>query len=283
MNETRQSARAKPETRPRRWYSLIVVAVVLGYSFLETKLERFLGISLPGFRSASENSADEAPSGDPAAGATSDRGRQREASGDTVAHDAARSSSSAGSLSGSDGNAAYDSGLPGGGTASVETSRTAATHDDRSPRRAEVGTTQARAPPAGSGSAGGLRQLSNGDLVSSAGLIYGRGGREGTRLAHVLRHAEDQPNRPGSHGVFDGGVDTIVAVIDEAFRKGLQGGSGSRVTREGDRTVYTVDLGRRVGYVGGSTGKRSGYPPAHHVRLVVAGKRVITAYPLRRR
>jgi hypothetical protein len=40
-----------------------------------------------------------------------------------------------------------------------------------------------------------------------------------------------------------------------------------------------VDLGRRIGYIGGQTGKRKNYPAASHLRLVLEGQNVITAFP----
>jgi hypothetical protein len=125
-----------------------------------------------------------------------------------------------------------------------------------------------------------LRRAGDNVLVSNAGLRYGSGSREGHRLKHVLLHALDQPDRPGSHGVFDGGRDTALTVIDEAYRIARQRGPPTRVKKYGGRTVLTVDMGRRVGYVGGQAGKKQGYPPASHVRLVLEGVNVITAFPL---
>ncbi|MEO0529439.1 MAG: hypothetical protein AAF266_02565 [Planctomycetota bacterium] len=116
---------------------------------------------------------------------------------------------------------------------------------------------------------------------STAGLRYTRGSKHGTRLAHVMSHAQDEPNRVGQHGVFgDGDPVAVVRLIDEAYEQALSG-TGTRTEREGDRTVYTVDLGRRVGYIGGQSGNRRNRPPAEHVRLVVEGDRLITAFPVR--
>ena len=54
----------------------------------------------------------------------------------------------------------------------------------------------------------------------------------------------------------------------------------SQQEREGRRTVFTVNLGRVVGFVGGQTGKRRNNPAVTHVRLVLEGVNVITAFPL---
>ena len=96
-----------------------------------------------------------------------------------------------------------------------------------------------------------------------------------------MRHAKDQPDRRGSHGVFDGGRETVFAVLDEAYMKIRSGGRGVRKSKQDNRMVYTVDLRRRIGYIGGQTGKRRNNPAVNHVRIVLEGKRVITAYPLK--
>jgi hypothetical protein len=116
---------------------------------------------------------------------------------------------------------------------------------------------------------------------STAGLRYTRGSQHGTRLAHLMSHTRDEPNRDGPHGVFDSDNPvTVVRLVDEAY---LKARAGDHVTadREGDQTVYEIDMGRRIGYVGGESGARRGKPPARHLRLVVQGDRLITAFPIR--
>lgn len=134
-------------------------------------------------------------------------------------------------------------------------------------------------PAASEFAAGELTRLPGDVWRSPGGLLYGPGSREGHRLRHVLRHARDDPDRPGEHGVFDGDQAAIVALLDEAFARSEQG--AGRVERDGPRSVVTVDLQRRVGYVGGQVGRRQGHPATRHVRLVLEGRNVITAYPLR--
>ena len=116
---------------------------------------------------------------------------------------------------------------------------------------------------------------------STAGLLYTPGSAEGHRIDHLMRHAKDQPDRRGSHGVFDGGREAVFAVLDEAYMKIRSGGRGVRKSKQDNRMVYTVDLRRRIGYIGGQSGKRRNNPPVNHVRIVLEGKRVITAYPLK--
>lgn len=125
-----------------------------------------------------------------------------------------------------------------------------------------------------------LRSIGPDRFLSPAGLQYLPGSQEGHRLAHLQRHTEDQPNRPGSHGVFDGGMETTLRVLDEAYLKAKQNASGVTTQQDQGRTIYTVSMGRRVGYVGGREGNRRRKPMARRVRLVLEGTRVITAYPL---
>lgn len=142
----------------------------------------------------------------------------------------------------------------------------------------DAATTERDKSPAADQLPGELRAEGE-TLVSKAGLRYGPGGAEGHRLQHVMRHLQDMPERD-IHGVFDAsGREQLVAVIDEAYRKARSDGD---MRKERQRTVYTVDLGRRIGYVGGQVGKRQRYPPCHKVKLVLQQLDVITAYPVER-
>jgi hypothetical protein len=124
-----------------------------------------------------------------------------------------------------------------------------------------------------------LREVSREKYVSPAGLVYARGSAEGHRLEHLKRHTKDDPGRPGSHGVFDGGMEGALKTIDRAYERAKK---GERTTTKKDqgRTIYTVDLGSRVGFVGGRDGNRKRKPMARRVRIVLDGDRVITAYPM---
>lgn len=129
---------------------------------------------------------------------------------------------------------------------------------------------------------GQLRDLGGKVWQSVAGLKYGPGSQEKHRLLHIMRHAEDQPNRPGKHGVFAGNGERkkVLALIDEAYLQALKGGRNVQKKQEGNRVVYTVNLGRRVGFVGGQVGNKQGKPAAYKIRLVLEGTNVITAFPL---
>ena len=125
-----------------------------------------------------------------------------------------------------------------------------------------------------------LKKIGTDAWLSPAGLRYeGRDPDGRTRVEHVLRHARDIPNRDGPHGVFDGGPDRVFEVIDEAWRRAQRDRIRPEVER--DRSVYTIPMGRRIGFLGGQTGARNGHPPLSKVFLVIETrtKSVITAFP----
>jgi len=127
-----------------------------------------------------------------------------------------------------------------------------------------------------------LRYLGNETWESPLGLQYGPDAQYGNRIQHVLRHAEDQPLRVGEHGVFDVGRQGVVGIVDEAWSIAQQGGPNVTVSTVGNKSVYTVDMGRRVGWVGGQSGSSLGNPAVNNIQLVIRnGNQVITAYPIR--
>ena len=89
--------------------------------------------------------------------------------------------------------------------------------------------------------------------MSPAGLQYTPGSAEGHRLKHLERHTKDQPSRPGSHGVFDGGMEGALKTVDRAYEKAKKG-TQTTTKKDKGRTVYTVTMSGRVGYVGGRDG-----------------------------
>ncbi|MEL7499078.1 MAG: hypothetical protein AAFN77_15840 [Planctomycetota bacterium] len=121
----------------------------------------------------------------------------------------------------------------------------------------------------------------NGSKVSPAGLIYTSSRSGEHRTDHVLRHARDIPDRSGSHGVFEVETDDdVFRLIDEAYE--LINEESDRVRGEKEqngRRAFVIDMQRTIGYRGGQSGKRAGYPKLKKVKLVLAEDRVITAYP----
>lgn len=124
-----------------------------------------------------------------------------------------------------------------------------------------------------------LTDLGRNRFQSPAGLIYGPGSEEGHRLKHVERHLEDQPDRPGKHGVFDGDMAAAIRLIDDAYQRASRKAKGTTLRDEDGRTVVEANFDKPIGFIGGRDGKRSGNPPARRLRLVIADKNVITAFP----
>ena len=79
--------------------------------------------------------------------------------------------------------------------------------------------------------------------------------------------------------LFEGGMEGAVKSIDLAFEQAQRGTRTTKRTDDG-RTIYTVDLGKRVGFIGGREGNARRRPMARRVRLVMEGNRLITAFPL---
>lgn len=131
---------------------------------------------------------------------------------------------------------------------------------------------------------GEMREIGNNVFRSTAGLVYGPGSIDKHRLKHVLAHAKDNKSKP-IHGVFDvGGEREVFALLDEAYllikKNSPQVKARSNDGRPG--RSYDVNMKRRVGYVGGRDGGRSGNPAANYVRMVLENDRVITAFPVRK-
>ncbi len=126
---------------------------------------------------------------------------------------------------------------------------------------------------------GKLTDVGNNVLESTAGLRYKPGSADGHRSDHVMEHAEDQPDKR-VHGVFDGGRSKVFAVIDEAWMKAKKGGRDVHTEKQNNRTVFTVRMNRRIGYVGGQDGESQDHPECRNVKIVIEGTSdIITAYP----
>ncbi|POA30578.1 hemagglutinin repeat-containing protein [Pseudomonas sp. GW456-12-1-14-TSB6] len=99
--------------------------------------------------------------------------------------------------------------------------------------------------------------------TTPAGLEYGRGTRQGTRINHVLEHAKPNPNKQ-NHTVFSMDRKEILGVVDEAWTK-----RGNPVAN--DPGAYIVPMGRVVGTAGETNVK---------VVVIPGTNTVLTAYPV---
>lgn len=124
-----------------------------------------------------------------------------------------------------------------------------------------------------------LKPIGRDVYQSAAGLIYRPGSEDGHRIDHVMHHGEDDLDKP-VHGVFDGDKDQILAVIDEAWQIAQKNGPPQvRIEEQGDRTIYTVMMNRKIGFKGGQAGQRQRNPALKRIKLILEGHDVITAYP----
>ncbi|MFM8573696.1 MAG: hypothetical protein ACKOAU_19030 [Pirellula sp.] len=125
-----------------------------------------------------------------------------------------------------------------------------------------------------------LKPVGRDRYESPAGLIYAPGSEEGHRLAHIARHLEDQPNRPGSHGVFEGDMAAFLVAIDDAYKRARGHAKGTKSRDEDGMTVYEAPFDQPIGYLGGSEGARKKNPKLKKMRLVVRDRNLITAFPI---
>lgn len=236
-----------PKNKELNWRKLFwlgVLVAVVAYGFGEPYLENWLGIDLPSIR---ENGGSVAES-------------VEDSTDDSVAMNSRTSSD------------AQISGRQEAGTATLE--RPKSQTAPRSKSDSSIGKESVEKPyltPTGK----------KNRLRSPAGLVYGESRGE-HRVDHVMLHASDNKNR-GMHSVFDGTKIEILKVIDEAYRL-IQSKSPRVITSPDDRldfrVKYTVDMKRKIGYLGGQKGRRENYPPRSKLTLVLDnGKFMVTAYP----
>lgn len=126
---------------------------------------------------------------------------------------------------------------------------------------------------------GFLTEVGRNRYESPAGLVYGPGSEEGHRLKHIARHLEDQPDRLGSHGVFQGGMKAFLVTIDDAYQRAKKGAKGTTKKPDHGDMVYEVTFEKPIGFIGGEVGGRKKNPTTKKIRLVVRGENVITAFP----
>ncbi len=126
---------------------------------------------------------------------------------------------------------------------------------------------------------GFLIEIGHNRYESPAGLVYGPGAEEGHRLKHIAKHLADEPDRPGSHGVFRGSMKVFLITIDDAYTRAKKGAKGTMKKADEGSMVYEVTFEKTIGFIGGETGGRKNNPATKKIRLVVRGNNVITAFP----
>lgn len=126
---------------------------------------------------------------------------------------------------------------------------------------------------------GFLTEIGRNRFESPAHLVYGPSSEEGHRLKHIERHLEDQPKRPGSHGVFEGDMYAFLVAIDDAYSRAKRGDKGTKKIQDEGSTIYEASFKKPIGFLGGQEGGRKRNPPLKQLRIVVRGNSLITAFP----
>jgi hypothetical protein len=232
---------------PAKWIIGLLVAVVL-YFFLQPRLNQWFGWSLPSLAAMAGN---EAPAKNPKL--TNNK------SGSAASKSPAVTKSTAEPKSPSETKP----------SAVSKSSSTASSGGAASPKQADEDYKYRILKPVG-----------RDRYESPAGLIYAPGSEEGHRLAHIAKHLEDQPERPGSHGVFEGDMASFLVAIDDAYKRARGHAKGTKSRVEDGMTVYEAPFDQTIGYLGGTEGARKRNPKLKKMRLVIRDRNLITAFPI---
>jgi len=135
-------------------------------------------------------------------------------------------------------------------------------------------------PPAADAKYRVLKPVGRDRYESPAGLIYAPGSEEGHRLDHIAKHLRDEPDRPGSHGVFDGDMSAFLVAIDDAYKRAKGKAKGTKSRVEDGTTILEAPFDQPIGYLGGTEGARRKYPKLKRMRIVLRDRNLITAFPV---
>lgn len=125
-----------------------------------------------------------------------------------------------------------------------------------------------------------LKPVGRDRYESPAGLIYAPGSEEGHRLDHIAKHLQDQPDRPGSHGVFEGDMAEFLVAIDDAYKRAKGHAKGTKSRVEDGATILEAPFDKPIGYLGGTEGARRRNPKLKRMRIVLRDRNLITAFPI---
>ncbi|GAB2559629.1 PA14 domain-containing protein [Spirosoma areae] len=119
-----------------------------------------------------------------------------------------------------------------------------------------------------------------GGYVSKSGLTFKFFGKE-NRLDHVLNHMKDDLSKQGGiHGVFYGTAKDVISTVDEAWEIIKRNNISPSISSTGNYN-YVVDMGRVIGWEGGSAGSK-----APVTKLLISTKPnsdavLVTSFPIR--
>ena len=248
--------------------AIAVAILVAGYSFAQPKLNDRFGWNLPGIRQTAHGQVvlDEPSTKSPK---TSNQNTPKQTPLEKVKPSTAKEISTKKPTTAS-GKPKSGGGPLAGRMKSATSRKDPAPTSERKPSSVTKGTDNGLLY-------GLLKEVGPKRYISKAGLYYGPGSAEGHRLEHLRRHLKDDRSRP-IHGVFDGEMEGALKTIDSAYERAKKKQRTTKKVEDG-RTIYTVDMGKRIGFVGGRAGQQKRNPMARRVRLVLDGNKVITAFP----
>lgn len=157
-------------------------------------------------------------------------------------------------------------------------SKSKASSNDTASSKSPSSTAKSKSPPQSVEDY--LKEVGKNRFESPAGLIYKPGSEEGHRLKHIERHLSDMPDRPGSHGVFDGSMVEFLIAIDDTVTRAKRKLKGTSMKEDDGAMVYEAGFDKPIGFLGGETGKRKKNPKVKKMKVVVRDDAVITAFPL---
>ncbi len=250
---------------PAKW-AVVLVGIAIAYIVLQPRLNQWLGWSLP---SVAAMMGDEKPSKKDAA-KEADSNKEKSLSAKDYKDEPPETKTAANNRNPEINN---------------KETRESADHDSAGVKKPSPSTKSSTKPKEEGNDDdsdplyGFLSEIGQNRYESPAGLVYGPGSEEGHRLKHIARHLQDQPDRPGSHGVFKGGMKQFLTTIDAAYSRAKKGAKGTTTKEDDGSMVYEVTFDKAIGFIGGESGGRKKNPAAKKLRLVVRGSNVITAFP----
>lgn len=244
---------------PTKW-AIVLVALLIGYVLLQPKLNQWLGWNLP---SVASLVGDEKPTTKKESKPTKEVDSTEKATGKAAEKATEKTTEKA------TGKVPEKISDKKSEAAQTTATKTANRTNDPGPKDSAEDKVH-----------GILKDLGRNRFESPEGLVYGPGSEEGHRLRHIERHLEDQPSRPGPHGVFDGEMKEFLIAIDRAFAMANKGTKGSSKKEDEGAVVYEATFEKPIGFLGGTDGKRRKNPALKKMRVVVRGKSVITAFPI---
>jgi hypothetical protein len=120
-------------------------------------------------------------------------------------------------------------------------------------------------------------KFSDNAFHSSSGLVF-KHNKYGNRLSHVMEHTTNDLAKP-IHGVFNVGEGNLVGTLDEAWEIAQKGGDNvTKTVQENGNVSYVIDMGREIGFEGGSKGSGDALSK---INIVVeqGSSDVVTAFP----